>query len=80
MPEYIDEPARGVWTHAPDEQLSYTMWSVFKVADRAALDAAAGGPPDTAANPAGRGDVADEVAGLLDQAAAKGGALVAGLS
>ena len=60
---------------APDEQIRYTMWSVFRVADRAALDGPAAGQPatsGTAANPARRDVVAGELAGLLDQAAAKG--------
>jgi len=43
-----------------NELVRYTMWSVFRVADRAALEA--GGPPLPAA----------EVAELLDQAAGKG--------
>ncbi len=43
-----------------NELIRYTMWSVFRVTDRAALEA--GGP----------GNAADEVAELLDQAAGKG--------
>src|SRR4029077_17388141 len=43
-----------------NELVRYTMWSVFRVADRAALEA--GGP----------GEAAAEVAELLDQAAGKG--------
>jgi peroxiredoxin len=43
-----------------NELIRYTMWSVFRVTDRAALEAA------------GTGNVADEVADLLDQAAGKG--------
>ena len=44
--------------------IRYTMWSVFRVTDRAALDDAAGG--------SAREDVAREVTELLDQAAGKG--------
>ena len=47
-----------------NEQIRYTMWSVFRVTDRAALDDAAGG--------SAREDVAREVTELLDQAAGKG--------
>src|SRR4029077_8333172 len=43
-----------------NELVRYTMWSVFRVADRGALEA--GGP----------GEAATEVAELLDQAADKG--------
>ena len=43
-----------------NELVRYTMWSVFRVADRGALEA--GGP----------GEAAAEVADLLDQAAGKG--------
>src|ERR1700742_1809436 len=50
--------ARGL-----NEQILYTMWSVFRVTDANALD-----------DPAGRGreDLAREVSELLDQAAGKG--------
>ena len=46
-----------------NEQIRYTMWSVFRVTDANALD-----------DPAGRGreDLAREVSELLDQAAGKG--------
>lgn len=56
-------------------QIRHTMWSVFRVADRAALDGRASRQPvtsGTAANPESRDLVADELVGLLDQAAAKG--------
>jgi chlorite dismutase len=43
-----------------NELVRYTMWSVFRVSDRAALDAG------------GHGNAAAEVAELLDQAAGKG--------
>jgi peroxiredoxin len=43
-----------------NELIRYTMWSVFRVADGAGLDAAV------------RSDVASEVAALLDEAAGKG--------
>jgi hydrogen peroxide-dependent heme synthase len=43
-----------------NELVRYTMWSVFRVADRAALEAG------------GHGNAAAEVAELLDQAAGKG--------
>jgi len=43
-----------------NELIRYTMWSVFRVSDRTGLDAA------------GHGNVAAEVADLLDQAAGKG--------
>ena len=46
-----------------NEQIRYTMWSVFRVADLAALD-------DTAAG-GGRDNLAREVTDLLDQAAGK---------
>jgi hydrogen peroxide-dependent heme synthase len=45
-----------------NELIRYTMWSVFRVSDRAALDAPGGGRPA----------LAREVTELLDQAAAKG--------
>jgi hydrogen peroxide-dependent heme synthase len=45
-----------------NEQIRYTMWSVFRVADPAALDDTAGG---------GRDHLAREVTDLLDQAAGK---------
>ena len=45
-----------------NEQIRYTMWSVFRVADQAALDDDADG----------RDTLAREVADLLDQAAGKG--------
>ncbi|HLI36238.1 MAG TPA: hydrogen peroxide-dependent heme synthase [Streptosporangiaceae bacterium] len=51
------------------------MWSVFRVADRGALDGAVGGPPtvyDASASSASRDVLADELAELLDQAAGKG--------
>ncbi|MBV9095748.1 MAG: chlorite dismutase family protein [Streptosporangiaceae bacterium] len=50
-----------------NELIRYTMWSVFRVADRAALDAA-----DREAGVAVREAAAAEVAELLDQAAGKG--------
>src|SRR5215469_1357507 len=43
-----------------NELIRYTMWSVFRVSDRNGLDAG------------GHGNVAAEVADLLDQAAGKG--------
>jgi chlorite dismutase len=58
-----------------NELIRYTMWSVFRVADRAALDGAVGGPQtpyDSTASSAGRDVVADEVSELLDQAGGKG--------
>ena len=45
-----------------NELIRYTMWSVFRVTDRAAL----------AEGPGGRGGVADEVTRLIDEAAGKG--------
>ena len=50
-----------------NEQIRYTMWSVFRVSDRAALDGG-GSRPD----PGHRTVVADEVTGLLEEAAGKG--------
>jgi hydrogen peroxide-dependent heme synthase len=47
-----------------NDQIRYTMWSVFRVTDLAALDDAAGG--------GAREDLAREVTELLDQAAGKG--------
>ncbi len=44
-----------------NELIRYTMWSVFRVSDQAALD-----------RDGGRGGAADEVGELLDQAAGKG--------
>jgi len=54
------EEARKLKARELNELIRYTMWSVFRVADRAALDAG------------GRGTAAAEVTELLDQAAAKG--------
>jgi len=54
------EPARKPKARDLNELIRYTMWSVFRVAGRTALDL--GGPEDAAA----------EVGELLDQAAAKG--------
>jgi len=58
-----DRPA-GQRPRARDlnELIRYTMWSVFRVSDPAALDAGAGG----------RDALAAELDGLLDQAAGKG--------
>jgi peroxiredoxin len=55
-----------------NELIRYTMWSVFRVADRAALEAGAPGKPGAPAGPGYRNVVADEVTGLLDEAAGKG--------
>jgi hydrogen peroxide-dependent heme synthase len=46
-----------------NDQILYTMWSVFRVTDQDSLDAPASG---------GRDNLAREVADLLDQAAGKG--------
>ncbi|MGH3187698.1 MAG: hydrogen peroxide-dependent heme synthase [Streptosporangiaceae bacterium] len=54
------EKARKLKARELNELIKYTMWSVFRVADRAALDAA------------GREAAAAEVTELLDQAAGKG--------
>jgi hydrogen peroxide-dependent heme synthase len=54
------EEARKLKARELNELIRYTMWSVFRVADRAALDAA------------GREAAAAEVTELLDQAAGKG--------
>ena len=54
------DAARKLKARELNELVRYTMWSVFRVADRAALEA--GGP----------GNAAAEVADLLDQAAGKG--------
>ena len=48
-----------------NEQIRYTMWSVFRVADPAALD----GPPEL---PPDRTRTADQVSALLEEAAGKG--------
>ncbi len=59
-----------------NELIRYTMWSVFKVTDRAALDGT--GAVGEASSSAGlassvrRDVVADEVTGLLEEAAGKG--------
>ena len=59
-----------------NELIRYTMWSVFKVTDRAALDGT--GAVSAASSSAGlvssvrRDVVADEVTGLLEEAAGKG--------
>ena len=50
-----------------NELIRYTMWSVFRVSDRAALDGG-GSSPD----PGHRTMIADEVTGLLEEAAGKG--------
>ena len=57
-----DEQATASRPKARDlnELVRYTMWSVFRVADRGALEAG------------GLGNAAAEVADLLDQAAGKG--------
>jgi len=54
------EAARKPKARDLNELIRYTMWSVFRVADRAALEAG------------GHGNAAAEVAELLDQAAGKG--------
>ncbi len=54
------DAARKLKARELNELVRYTMWSVFRVADRTALEA--GGP----------GNAAAEVADLLDQAAGKG--------
>ncbi len=54
------EEARKLKARELNELIRYTMWSVFRVADRVALDAA------------GREAAAAEVTELLDQAAGKG--------
>jgi len=54
------EAARRPKARDLNELVRYTMWSVFRVSDRAGLDAGE------------RGNDADEVADLLDQAADKG--------
>jgi hydrogen peroxide-dependent heme synthase len=54
------EAARKPKARDLNELVRYTMWSVFRVSDRAGLDAA------------GRGTATAEVAELLDQAAGKG--------
>jgi len=53
-----------------NELIRYTMWSVFRVSDRAALDGAEGRA--VAPDPAHRTVVADEITGLADEAAGKG--------
>jgi hydrogen peroxide-dependent heme synthase len=57
-----------------NELIRYTMWSVFRVHDRSALDGAGGPqtPYDALATSTSRDVVADEVSELLDQAAGKG--------
>ena len=59
-----------------NELIRYTMWSVFKVTDRAALDGtgAVGEPSSLAGGRSSvrRDVVADEVTGLLEEAAGKG--------
>jgi peroxiredoxin len=45
-----------------NEQIRYTMWSVFRVSDRAALDE----------GPGGRSGAADAVTALIEEAAGKG--------
>jgi hydrogen peroxide-dependent heme synthase len=52
-----------------NELVRYTMWSVFRVTDRSALEAAEAAGPGEAGGP---GAAAAEVAELLDQAAGKG--------
>jgi peroxiredoxin len=54
------ETARRPKARDLNELISYTMWSVFRVADRIALEAG------------GLGNAATEVSDLLDQAAGKG--------
>src|ERR1700720_309618 len=54
------EGARKPKARDLNELVRYTMWSVFRVSDRAALE------------PGGLGNAAAEVSDLLDQAAAKG--------
>jgi chlorite dismutase len=55
-----EEPDRKPKARELNELIRYTMWSVFRVTDRGALEAA------------GPGDAAAEVDDLLDQAAGKG--------
>jgi chlorite dismutase len=59
-PTEAAEAARKPRARDLNDLIRYTMWSVFRVADRRALEAA------------GTGNVAAEVADLLDQAAGKG--------
>jgi peroxiredoxin len=58
------DEGRRVRARELNELIRYTMWSVFKVTDRAALDGAGGS--------GGRDAAAAELAGVLDQAAGKG--------
>jgi len=58
------EPAR-LKARDLNELIRYTMWSVFRVRDHAELDR-------DVPNPAGRAAVADEISGLIDEAAGKG--------
>jgi chlorite dismutase len=59
--DMADEQAPKPKARDLNELIRYTMWSVFRVADRAALEV-----------PHARGDAAREVADLVDQAAGKG--------
>jgi peroxiredoxin len=60
MPTEVAESDRKPRARDLNELIRYTMWSVFRVSDRGALEAG------------GSGNVAAEVADLLDQAAGKG--------
>ena len=66
-----DELQTGPKPKARDlnELVRYTMWSVFRVTDRSALETAEAAGPGEAGGP---GAAAAEVAELLDQAAGKG--------
>jgi hydrogen peroxide-dependent heme synthase len=59
-----DETAQRPRARELNELIRYTMWSVFRVSDPAALDAAGG--------EAGRDGLAAEIAELCEQAAGKG--------
>jgi hydrogen peroxide-dependent heme synthase len=64
-----DETAQRPRARDLNELIRYTMWSVFRVSDRAALDQ---GTASGAGGSAGRAGLAAEVSELCDQAAGKG--------
>jgi chlorite dismutase len=67
-----DAPAERLKARDLNKLIRYTMWSVFRVADRTALDGNQRSVPDNQSDSPGRDAIATEVSELLDQAAGKG--------
>jgi chlorite dismutase len=67
-----DAPAERPKARDLNKLIRYTMWSVFRISDRAALDGNTQPVRENAAAAPGRDAIAAEVTELLDQAAGKG--------